>query len=129
MNVSKLEFRTTPKKELLVTALENKLFIEGWGMQQAIRYALCDPKFFRRCYIAIAFIYTVPVAVMIWSPLCQDNWVMCYVKPQFRRLRIGTRLFRHMCKKYRRRKDDMIFGVGKRGSRKFFHSIKLRREE
>ena len=117
---------TTPRKELAIDCISSGLYVDGWSLCTALFYISIRPLKGR---IAVCHYDEKPVAVMVILPWRQSNWIMCYVEPKFRRLGIGTLLFKRLNDVYKIDHLKLEHSKGKRGSIKFFSALGVNRND
>ena len=101
------------KSELII---ENHLYISGWSLYDVAQEIMFGCVTDDNCFIYFAGLHEIYGVVVV-----VDNTVNIFVRPEYRRNKIGTYLMKEA--ETFLSKSEMIYGCGVDGSEQFWESI------
>lgn len=115
-------FKSKPRHKLAKLCLDNHLYVNGWALKRTLEilYYLHDHKEYDINYdIVVGFINNKPVGVIVLT----DTVFNTFVKPAFRRQKIGTKLYNELIKITKKDYKNIPMRKGGKDSESFFTSL------
>jgi GNAT superfamily N-acetyltransferase len=112
------------KKHLARLCLENHLYINGKALQAHFKIILEDNELKKLYCITAAVLNGKAIGVLIYVPIFSASFI--FVKPEYRRKKIGTALFKEIQKLCKKKFSKYIRGESdKRISLLFYQSLNM----